>query len=117
MSMEIYADMNIQSSDPTHVHDEPKVDLTQSTEAPLVKGDIIDIIREYNKSGGFTDRLLKDTPTDALAVVNRKYVTANGNTASRPPNPVIGQFYLDTQITKPIWWFGSNWKDATGTNA
>ena len=91
--------------------------LSESTQAPLVKGDIVKIIREYNRTTGFTDRKLTDTPTDALAVVNRNYVTANGVTASRPPNPVIGQFYLDTQIGKPVWWFGTNWKDATGTNA
>lgn len=92
-------------------------DLTQSTETPLVRDDIVKIIREYNRSSGFTDRKLTDTPTDNLAVVNRGYVTANGTTANRPPNPVLGQFYLDTQIGKPVWWFGSNWKDATGTNA
>lgn len=94
-----------------------QADLTQSTQAPLVKDDIVKIIREYNKSTGFTDRKLTDTPTDALAVVNRNYVTANGTTINRPPNPVTGQFFLDTQIQKPIWWFGSAWKDSTGTNA
>lgn len=110
--------MDIQTSDPVQTPlSGNQTDLTQSTATPLVKDDILQIIREYMKSGGFSDRKLTDTPTDALAVVNRKYVTANGNTANRPPNPVAGQFYLDTQISKPVWWNGTNWKDATGTNA
>lgn len=89
-----------------------------STQVPLVESDILQIIRDYNKTGGFTDRLIKDTPTDALAVVNRKYVTANGVTGSRPPNPVVGQFYLDTSLGahgKPIWWTTAGWIDATST--
>lgn len=84
----------------------------------LTKDDVLDIIRGYNKSEGFTDRKLTDTPTDSLAVVNRKYVTANGVTSSRPGNPVQGQFYLDTTLNangKPIWYGPNGWTDATGT--
>lgn len=33
----------------------------------------------------------------------------------RPINPMNGEMYWDTTIGKPIWWNGSNWKDATGT--
>lgn len=91
-------------------------DLTQP--APLVKDDILSIIREYNKSSGFTDRKLTDTPTDALAVVNRKYVTANGTTANRPPNPTKGQFYLDTSLGAngiPIWYGPNGWANSAGT--
>lgn len=91
-----------------------------STQVPLLKGDILKIIREYNKSDGFTDRKLTDTPTDALAVVNRKYVTLNGTTANRPPSPVRGQFYFDTSLAtngKPIWYGANGWTDASGTLA
>lgn len=82
-------------------------------ENPTFKDATIAIIREYNKSTGFTDRKLTDTPTDAFAVVNRNYVTANGT--SRPPNPIVGQFYLDTSLGahgKPIWFTKAGWIDA-----
>lgn len=93
-------------------------DFAQSTQVPLAKDDILKIIREYNESGGFTDRKLTDTPTDAFAVVNRKFVTLNGATSNRPPKPVVGQFYLDTSLGahgKPIWWTTAGWIDATST--
>lgn len=79
-----------------------------------LKQTIIETIQEYLKSAGFNARKVTDTPTDALAVVNRQFVTLNGLTAARPAAPVTGQFYYDTTIGKPIWWNGTNWKDATG---
>lgn len=39
-----------------------------------VKQLILDTIKEYNKSGVFTDRKTVDTPTDAYSIVNRKYI-------------------------------------------
>ena len=40
-----------------------------------------------------------------------------GTTANRPTVGLTPYFtqYFDTTITKPIWWDGSVWKDATGT--
>lgn len=35
---------------------------------------IIDTIEDYNQASGFTDIKVTDTPTDALNVVNKKYV-------------------------------------------
>lgn len=68
-------------------------------------------------SQGFTARKLADTPTDALAVVNRKYVTLNGTV--RPTSSVLGQFFLDTTLAsgrgKPIYWNGTGWVDSAGT--
>lgn len=103
--MATYADMQPDSAQ--------SPELSQSTQVPLVKDDIVKIIREYNRSSGFTDRKLTDTPTDALAVVNRNFVTANGTT--RPPNPVQGQPFFDTSLGahgKPIWFGPSGWTDA-----
>lgn len=74
-------------------------------------------VPEYLKAGAFTDRKLTDTPTDNLQVVNRKFVTANGLTATRPTNPTTGQFYFDTDLGYPIWWFNGNWVDAQGNTA
>ena len=49
-----------------------------------LKEDIRKEIKRYNQSSAFTDRKLTDTPTDALSVVSRKYVTRNGVSSSRP---------------------------------
>ena len=80
----------------------------------ITKENIIEWVKEYMKSNAFTDRKLTDNPTDALQVVNRKYVTLNGGTANRPTSSVIGQFYYDTDIHKPIWYDGVSFKDASG---
>jgi hypothetical protein len=37
-----------------------------------------------------------------------------GSTASRPASPLTYESYYDTTLGKPIWWNGTNWKDATG---
>jgi hypothetical protein len=74
-------------------------------------------VSDYLKSTAFTGRKLTDTPTDALQVVNRKYVTMNGVTASRPTSSVLGQFYYDTSLDRPIWLGnGGVWKKADGTS-
>lgn len=80
--------------------------------------DIIDKrVREILGTGGFTNRKITDTPTDALQAVNRKYVTMNGASANRPTASVIGQQYFDTSLGngKPVWWNGTGFVDATGT--
>jgi len=65
---------------------------------------------------GFSKKI-GDTPTDALQLVPRSYVTANGTV--RPRSSVVGQFFLDTTLAsgrgKPIWWNGTGWVDATGS--
>lgn len=35
-------------------------------------------------------------------------------TAGRPSAPTGGQMFFDSTLGKPVWWNGSNWKDATG---
>ncbi|MBA3945927.1 MAG: hypothetical protein H0X37_15345 [Herpetosiphonaceae bacterium] len=42
-------------------------------------------------------------------------VSSGGSTtANRPASPQNFQQYFDTTLGKPIWWDGTNWKDATG---
>ena len=41
--------------------------------------------------------------------------TPSGNTASRPSSPYTGFMYYDTDLTKPIWYDGSTWRDAAAT--
>lgn len=73
------------------------------------------LVPQILKGSAFTDRKLTDTPTDNLQVVPRKYVTMNGVSANRPTASVIGQFYYDTTINKPIWWSEDGcFKDAAG---
>ena len=70
---------------------------------------IMEHIKYYMDGGGFPDRKITDTPTDAFSMVNRRFVTLNGATASRPGSPVTGQFYFNTSTTKPEWYTGSGW--------
>lgn len=81
----------------------------------LESGELTRLIdKRIDKLMGFTARKLTDTPTDALAVVNRKFVTLNGVTASRPTSSILGQFYFDTTLGYPVWWNGSTWVDSGG---
>lgn len=75
------------------------------------------IIPEILKGSAFTDRKVTDTPTDALAVVNRKYVQLNGSVAGRPTSSVatIGQFYLDTNTNIPMWKVSAGWVNGVGS--
>jgi hypothetical protein len=73
-----------------------------------------ELLPQYMKSGAFTDRKLTDTPTDSFAVVNRQYVTLNGTSANRPTSSIVGQFYFDQTLHKPVWWDGTSFRDAAG---
>lgn len=41
----------------------------------------------------------------------------NGLSAERPTGMKIGYMFYDTTLSKPVWWNGTNWKDAAGVNA
>lgn len=74
-------------------------------------------MRDYLKNQAFVATKRTDTPTDALQVVNRKFVTLNGATANRPVSSILGQFYFDTTLGYPVWWNGSTWVKYDGTAA
>lgn len=79
---------------------------------------ILETVKQYSKSSAFVERKLTDVPTDDLAVVNRKYVTANGTFATRPPGAVVGQTYFASDLaTNGLQSFfnGTNWVSATGS--
>lgn len=45
------------------------------------------------------------------------YVPNSGTTSTRPTiGVIVGYMYFDTTINKPVWWNGTVWKDAAGTN-
>ena len=74
-------------------------------------------IREYNQVAGFTDRKITDTPTDALSVVNRRFVTLNGAIASRPVSSVatVGQQYFATDSSVLMIYATTGWVDPAGS--
>lgn len=41
-------------------------------------------------------------------------VTLVGDTASRPATPEEGSSYIDTDLGYIIWYYNSNWHNATG---
>ena len=98
-----------------------KQDINMEPKQPYNQNDlktlVIQIVQDYQKQGGFTARKVTDTPTDALQVVNRKFVTQNGT--NRPTSSIMGLQFFDTSLAsgrgKPIYWNGTGWVDATGT--
>ena len=58
---------------------------------------------------------------DAANVQTQQAITtlstpSAGTTALRPSTGLlVGQFYFDTTINRPIWWDGTNWINAAGT--
>lgn len=74
-------------------------------------------VPEMLKNSAFTDRKVTDTPTDNLAVVNRKYVTNNGTVSNRPVSSVatIGQPYSATDTGIPMTYFSDGWHDGVGS--
>lgn len=72
----------------------------------------------YAKSGTSFSNVLSafaQTFSSSSAIV---YLPAGttGTTASRPTtNLLIGQYYYDTTLSKPIWWNGTAWTDGMGT--
>lgn len=73
------------------------------------------VVPELLRRNTFTKPKLTDNPTDALQVVNRRYVNLNGSSANRPKGSIMGQSYFDTSANKPIWWNGTGWVDSQGT--
>ena len=71
------------------------------------------------KGSLFTQDKYTDTPTDALAMVNRKYVTNNGSVAGRPVSSVavIGQIYVATDLATPtpMWYTEAGWRNGSGS--
>lgn len=81
----------------THVQVAQRAQNVETTTAPLVA--------RTNVAQTFT----------ATQTFNAGLVNQSGNTAGRPGSPVVGQQYYDSTLSKPIWYSGSNWRDAAGT--
>lgn len=83
--------------------------ITLDQVSAMIDARLATALPDYMKSTGFTDRWITDTPTDALQVVNRKYITSNGTVAARPTSPVVGQPYLATDTNIPMTYTASGW--------
>ena len=81
----------------------------------IVDEKVAELRRELSS---FTEKRVGDTPTDAIQLVNRRYVTLNGPSSSRPTSSVIGQEYFDTTLAsgrgKKITWNGTGFVDGNG---
>lgn len=86
-------------------------------EERLMRAEIDRSVKAYMASGAFTTRKIGDTPTDALSLVPRKFVTANGLLANRPIGSVatVGQFYLPTDTNVPMWYTTGGWRNSVGS--
>jgi hypothetical protein len=51
-----------------------------------------------------------------VQVITADNLVFSKTTANRPTSPFNGQSIFDSTLGKPIWWSGTAWKDATGTN-
>lgn len=74
-------------------------------------------VRAYIGSAAFNARKVGDTPTDALSLVPRKFVTNNGLLASRPASSVatVGQPYFATDTGIPMIYSVEGWRNGVGS--
>lgn len=89
--------------------------MIQEETKKIVQVESLVVVRNFFKTGGFTDKKVTDTPNDNLEMVNRRYVNLNGTTANRPRTSVLAQKYFDTTVGRPIYWNGSAWVDGAGS--
>ena len=81
------------------------------------KKEVQGIIKEYLQSAAFTAEKVTDTPTEALSVVNRKYVNLNGAVTDRPKSSVasVGQSYYATDTNIPMTYSVGGWRNGVGS--
>ena len=74
--------------------------------------DFIDLLREKVSDAAF-DKNFIILKNELIALEDRLYAT--GSTVGRPLEPRVGQQYFDTTLNKPVFFSGTAWVDATGT--
>ena len=82
-----------------------------------IEGIVLEKIKENDTSSSFRDRRTVDTPTDSYSIVNRRYVTLNGDVADRPRSSVatIGQPFFANDTAIPMVFTGTNWVNGVGS--
>jgi hypothetical protein len=94
----------------------------QPTTGAFAEGDIM-LNNLGNKSGCIGWRCIQagnflDANTANHPKFQEVHGYTKGTTANRPSALVAGDAgaqYYDTDLSKPVWWDGTAWKDATGT--
>lgn len=85
----------------------------------LIQKEVAQQLKSYRNDWGFTDRKVTDTPTDSLAVVNRKYVNLSGTVANRPTSSVatMGQRFFSTDTNIPMSYNANSsvWANGVGS--
>ena len=73
------------------------------------------VVRENITS--FTDRKTTDTPTDAFALVNRRFATLSSNVGARPISSVAitGQHFFNITTNTPMVFDGNDWRNGVGS--
>ena len=82
-----------------------------------IDGMIREVIKEQDIDSSFRERRTIDTPTDSYSIVNRRFVTLNGNVADRPRSSVatVGQSYFASDTVIPMIFTGTNWVNGVGS--
>jgi hypothetical protein len=78
--------------------------------SPRVSGQIPDL---YTGSGSSNNKW-RFMGTGVKVPSTSTIATGTGATASRPTGQTQGCMWFDTTLNKPIWFDGTNWRDATG---
>lgn len=72
-------------------------------------------IKAYPKSLA-SETYMSDKVTSVESVIKEQVLKPSSGTSSeRPIEPLVGKMFYDTTLNKPIWFNGSVWKDAIGT--
>ena len=74
-------------------------------------------IKNQDTDSSFRERRTIDTPTDSYSIVNRRYLTLNGDVADRPRSSVatLGQPYFASDTVIPMVFTGTNWINGVGS--
>lgn len=82
-----------------------------------MKEEEINNLIDTKLKSSFAQKRVGDTPTDALQLVNRKYVNLNGTLINRPASVLatVGQKYYATDINIPLTYDGTKWRNGIGS--
>lgn len=81
-----------------------------------IEGIVSEMIKE-NEASSFRQKRTVDTPHDSYSIVNRRYVTLNGDVADRPRSSVatVGQPYFASDTFIPMTFDGNDWRNGVGS--
>lgn len=74
------------------------------------------MLQEYDNASFKKNRTV-DTPIDSYSIVNRRFVTLNGEVANRPRSSVatVGQPFFATDTSIPMTFDGVQWVNGVGS--